>query len=123
MVAAVVGIDIGGDLLVEEHLLGQRRQATFDIAAGGGVVAGVDIAEVALFLDKEVFVGQDYECAVDRLIAVRVVLHGLADDIGDLVEFAVVDFVERMQDAALHGFESVVDVRDSALLDVVGGVL
>ena len=52
----------------------------------------------------------------------RVVLHGLADYIGDLVEFAVVDLVQRVEDAALDGFEPVVDVRNCTVPDGVGGV-
>ena len=46
-----------------------------------------------------------------------------ADHVRDLVERAVVHLVERPQDTALDGFQAVVDVRDGAVLDDVGGVL
>ena len=52
----------------------------------------------------------------------RVVLHGLSYYVGDLVEFAVVDFVQCVEDAALDGFEPVVDVRNRTVPDGVGGV-
>ena len=52
----------------------------------------------------------------------RVVLHGLSYDIGDLVELAVVDLVQRVEDAALDGFEPVVDVRNRPVPDGVGSV-
>ncbi len=45
----------------------------------------------------------------------RMVLHGVAHDIGDFVETAVVERFHGVQDSALHGFESVVDMRDGAL--------
>jgi hypothetical protein len=46
-----------------------------------------------------------------------------ADDVGDLVEAAVVHFLQRVEDAALDGLEAVVDVRDGALEDDVAGVV
>ena len=59
LIATVVGIDVVGQCLVEEHLFGQWREPALDIAGSGGFVAGVDVAEVALFFDEEVLVGED----------------------------------------------------------------
>ncbi len=52
-----------------------------------------------------------------------VVLHALADDVGHLVELAVVHLGERVQDAPLHRLEPVVDVGNGPVLDDVGGVV
>ena len=52
----------------------------------------------------------------------RVVLHGLSYHVGDLVEFAVVDLVQRVEDAALDGFEPIVDVRNCTIPNGVRGV-
>ena len=71
---------------------------------------------------NEVFVGQRHQRIADRGVAVRMVAHALAHHVGDLVELAVVHFEERVQDAPLHGLEPVVDVRDRAVLDDIGGV-
>ena len=62
------------------------------------------------------------ERVADRGVAVRMVAHALAHRVGHLVELAVVHFVQRMQDAALHGLEPVVEVGDGPVLDDVGGV-
>ena len=47
----------------------------------------------------------------------------LPDDVGDLVVAAVVQLVHGVQDAALHGLEAVVEMRDRALEDHVAGVV
>ena len=52
----------------------------------------------------------------------RVVLHGLPDDVGDFVELAIVHFDEGMEDTALNRFEAVVHMRNGAILDYVGRV-
>ena len=41
----------------------------------------------------------------------RVVLHGLSDDVGHLGEFAVVHFEHGVQNPSLHRFESIYDMR------------
>ena len=53
----------------------------------------------------------------------RMVLHGVADDVGDLGVAAVVLLPERVEDAALHRLEPVLDGGDGARADDVGGVL
>ena len=53
----------------------------------------------------------------------RVVEHRAPDDGGDLDEAAVVHLGERVQDAALDGLEAVLDGRDGAVADRVGGEL
>ena len=123
LVAAVVARDVGGRLLVEDLVAREVREAALDVARGGGLVAGVDVAEVALALDEVALVGEVHERAVDRGVAVRVVEHRAPDDGGDLDEAAVVHFGERVQDAALDGLESVLDGRDGAVADRVGGEL
>ncbi len=50
-------------------------------------------------------------------------LHGLANNIGNLVETAVIHVVQGLEDTPLDRFQPIVDIRDSTLLDHVGGVL
>ena len=123
LVAAVVARDVLRGLLVEDLVAREVREAALDVARGGGLVAGVDVAEVALALDEVALVGEVHERAVDRGVAVRVVEHRAPDDGGDLDEAAVVHLGERVQDAALDGLEAVLDGRDGAVADRVGGEL
>ena len=50
-------------------------------------------------------------------------LHRVADDVGHLVVSAVVEALHRVEDAALHGFEAVAEVRHGAFEDDIGGVV
>ena len=41
----------------------------------------------------------------------RMVLHALPDDIGHFIKTAIIHFLHGMQDAALHGFQSIFNSR------------
>jgi hypothetical protein len=123
LVAAVVGGDELGEVGIEQLRGGEIRQAALDVARRGGGIAGVDVAEVALAFDQVAAVDQRDQRVADGGVAVRVVLHGVADDVGDLDEAAVVLFVERVENPALDGLEAVVELRNGAVADDVGGVL
>ena len=123
LLAAVVGGDELGEVVVEELRGGQVGQAALDVARGGGGIAGVDVAEVALAFDEIAAVDQRDERVADGGVAVRMELHRVADDVGDLDEAPVVVLVQRIQDAALDGLEAVLDLGDGAVADDVGGVL
>ncbi len=51
------------------------------------------------------------------------VLHGVAHDVGHLVEAAVVEGLHGVQYAALHGLEAVVDVWHGALENHIRGIV
>ena len=123
LAAAVVAGDEAGQLVIEELRAGQLGQPALDVARGGGRVAGEQVAEVPLALDQVLLVGQRDQGVADGGVAVGVVLHGVADDVGHLDEFAVVVLVQRMEDPALHRLEAVVQVGDRTVADDVGGVL
>lgn len=52
----------------------------------------------------------------------RVILHAVAHDVGDLDEPAVVVVMQRPKDAPLHRFEAVFQVGNRPVTDDVGGV-
>ena len=52
----------------------------------------------------------------------RVVLHGVADYVGNFVESAVVQCLHGMQYAALHWFQSVLNVGDGAFQNHIAGI-
>ena len=94
-----------------------------DVAGRRGLVAGEEVAEVPLLVYEQFLVGQHHEGRVDGRVAVRVVLHARADDVGHLVELAVVRLEQRVQDAPLDGLEPVVQVRYGPVLDHVARVV
>ena len=123
LVAAVVAGHELGDLVVEHFRARQLGQAAFDVTRRGGEVAGEDVAEIALAFDEVALVGQHHQRVADRGVAVRMVLHGVADDVGHLDEPAIVLLVQRPEDAALDRLEAVRQVGDGAVADDVGGVI
>ena len=123
LVAPVVAGDELGRLLVEDLVAGELGEAALDVARRGGAVAGVDVAEVALPLDEVALVGEVHEGLADGGVAMRVVLHRVADDVGHLDEASVVLLVEGVEDAPLDGLEAVLDGGDGAVADRVGGEL
>jgi hypothetical protein len=115
LAAVVVGTEIDRLLVdVGDHLVRDLGQPDLGVAHGRRVVA-VDRAEVALAVDQHVphreVLGQPHDGVVDRLVAVRVVLaDDVADDTGRLLVRpvpVVAQLVHRVQDAAMHGFQSV----------------
>jgi len=122
-VAAVVGELPLGRFVVEDHLEGELRETCFDIAGGGGAVAGEDIAPVALGVDEEVLLAQLHQRVADGGIAVGVVLHGVPDDVGHLVVAAVVELFHGMEDTPLHGLEAVHHVGHGPLHDDIRSIV
>ena len=45
----------------------------------------------------------------------RVELHGVSHDVRHLVEASVIHPLHRMENASLHGFQTVLDMGDSTL--------
>ena len=80
------------------------------------------VYEISLALAPQL-VGEDHDCVADGSVAVRVVLHRLADDVGDLGVSAVVLLVERMHDAALDWLKAVLDRWNRARADDVRRIL
>ena len=123
LVAAVVArLPLGG-LGVEDHVERELAQARLDVARCGGGVAGEDVAPVALAVDQQVLLAQLHERVADAGIAVRVVLHRVPDDVRHLVVAAIVELLHRMQDAALHGLQAVVQCGHGPLEDHVAGIV
>ena len=123
LLPAVVGhLPLGG-LGVEGHVEGKLSEARLDVARGRRPVARAGIAPIALAVDEQVFLAEVDERIPDGGIAVGVVLHRLADYVGYLVKTAVVHLAQRVQNAALHGLEAVVDGGHGAFQDDVTGVV
>ena len=123
LVAAVVGHLPFGGLRVEHHVEGKLRQASLDVSWGGGARSRQDVAPVALRVDEQFLLAQLHQGVADTGVAVRVELHRVSHDVGHLVVAPVVHTLHRVQDAALHGLEAVLDVRNGAIQYGVGGIV
>ena len=123
LVAPIVGVLHLRDLAVEHDIAGEGSESAFDVARGGGGVARVDVAEVPLAIDEESLVGEHHQSGADGGVPVWMVLHRVADDVGDFMEPPIIHDIQRMQYSPLHGFQAVIDMGDRPVLDDVGGVL
>ena len=123
LVTAIVGeLPLGG-LGVEEHVEREFGKAGFDVTRRGGTIAGEDVAPVPLTVDKKVFLSELHQRIADGGIAVGVELHGMSHDVGHLVVTSVVEPLHGVQDAPLHGFETVAQVGHGTLENHVGGIV
>ena len=115
LVAAVVAhLPLGG-LGIEHGVEGKLRQSRLDISGGGSTVACEDITPVTLGVNQQFLLSQLHEGVADGGIAMGVELHGVSHDIRHFVESPVVHTLHRMEDASLHRFQSVLDMRDGTL--------
>ena len=65
-------------------------------------------------VDKQFLLSELHEGVADRGVAVGVILHGASHDVRHFVEATVVEFLHCVQDAPLHGFQTVLDVGHGA---------
>ena len=122
LIAPVVAGDELRDLVVEQLLARELREAALDVARRGGGVAGEDVAVIALPLDEVALVRKHHDRVINGRVAVRMELHRVARHVGDLREAPVVRAVQRPEDAPLHGLEAVSEIRNRTVADDVGGV-
>ena len=122
-VTVVVGTGPIGGLMVEDDLLGKLREARLDITRCCGIVTREDVAEVTLRVHQQVLLCQLHKGVADGRIAMRVVFHRVTHDVGHLVEAAVIQFVHRMQDAALHRLQAVLDGGHGAFQNDIRGIV
>ncbi len=113
--AAVVAQRPLRHLRVEENVRGKHAQARLYVSGGSGGCAGKYIAPVTLRFNEQILLAELHKRVLYRRVTMRVVLHGGADNVGDLVEAAVVDGLHGMQYAALHRLEAVLDVGHRTL--------
>ena len=123
LVAAVVRAHPFGGLAVEDHVKGELRQAGLDISARGGLVTREYVAPVTLAVNQQILLSELHQGILYRGVAVRVVLHGLAHDVGHLVVTAVVAALHGVEYASLHGFQSILRMRHGSLQYDVRGIV
>ena len=111
---SVVGLHPLGRLRIKDRLQRKLRETRLNITRSCGAIPRKDVSPVTLAINQQIFLPQLDECIADRSIAVRVVLHCLADDIGYLVVLPVVHRLHGMQNTTLHRLETILNSRHSA---------
>ena len=109
--------------MVEDDFFGKLGEARLDVTRGGGIVASEDITEVTLGVDEQVLLGELYEGVTDGGVAMRMVFHRVTHNVSHLVKTAVVEFIHRMQDTALHWLQAVLNGRHGTFEDDIRGIV
>ncbi len=123
LVAPVVARNKIGDRIIENFRAREFRQPALDVARRGGGIAGENISKISLSLDQISFIRQHHQRVADGCVAVRMILHRVADDVGDLDETSVILLVQRPKDAPLHGLQAIREIWNRAVADDVAGVI
>ena len=123
LVPSIVAGSPGRCLRIEEHFVGELGKSCLDVSRSRRGVTGEDISPVSLGVDDEFLLAHIDEGISDRLVPVRVILHRVTDDVGDLVEASIVFLLQRMQDATLNGFQTIIDMRDCPLENDIAGIV
>ena len=118
-VPSIIGLRILGYLRVIQHLLRKGFKPAFYVPASSCAITGKEVSEVSLLLYEELTVRKIYEGLIDRRIAMWMVFHTGADNIGNLHEAAIVHLKERMHDPSLDRLESIDKIRDSPIPDYI----
>jgi len=111
----VVAVDELGQVVIEQGLEGEGRQAAFDIAGSRRRVPGQNAPEVPLPIDEATLVCQHHEGVADGGIPVRMQLHRLTDGVGDLVVSTVVHLPKGVQNPPLHRLQAIAHVGNRAI--------
>ena len=112
-----------GRLRIEDYFQGKLGKSSFNVSSSGGTVTGTHITPIALSLDEKVFLTQVHYRISNRGVTVRVVLHGLTDDVRDLVKSTIIHLLHRVKNPTLHRLQAVFDRRNSALKDYIGSII
>jgi len=123
LLPAVIGEFPFGGLGIEKDLQGEFRQARFDITGSRGTITGENIAPVSLGIHQQLLLPQLHQGIPDRSISVGMILHGLPDDVGYLVETAVIHLLHGMENPTLNGLQPVNHIGYGPLQDHIGGVI
>ena len=122
-VAPVVTGNKTGDGVIENFCARKFSQPTLDVTGGSSGIAGKNISKISLAFDEITFVRQHHQRVANRSVAVRMILHRMAHNIGDLDETPVILLMQRPEDASLHRLEAVRQIRNRAVADDIAGVI
>ena len=123
LVTAVIRGHPVGDLRIEHDLLGEFAQSCLDVTRRRIGVTCEYVTPVTLAVNQIVSLADPYKGSEDGLVAVRVELHRLSDDVGNLCVAAVIYTPHGVEYTSLHRLESVYEVWYSSVEDGVGCIV
>ena len=102
----VAGLPAGG-LCIKGHIERKFAQTRLDVTRSRRRIAGAHIAPVTLGFDEEVFLTQTHHRIANGCIAVRVILHGLPNDVGHFIKAPIINHLHGMQNTALYRLQAI----------------
>ena len=109
--APVIRIHPLGCFGIEDHIYGERGEPSLNISGCGGLISGYGVAPVSLAVYEKVLLAHLNQRLFDGGVTVRMVLHGLTHNGGNLYERTVIYTPHCVENTALNGLESVFYVR------------
>ena len=113
----------------------ERIDATLDVSSSRRRSTRNQVSEVSLLFDentnpfefrvslcKKALVSQSDDSSVNRSITVRMIAHGLTDNISDLLESPVIHLKKRVNDTPLNRLQAVLQIRNSPVTDNIRSV-
>ena len=119
LASAIIAVRKLRNLRIIKDLLRKGLHAAFDVSGCSCTIACEEVTIVSLFLDEELSIREVYKSLVNRGIAMRMVFHGLSDDVGDLHETSIIHREERVHDSSLHRLKTIHEIRNSPVADYI----
>src|SRR5690554_6565038 len=96
-----------------QNFQSKLAQTCFYITGCRRFAAGINLSPVSLHLDQFFLLTELLRCIADTFVSVRMVLHRMSHNVGNLVVASVVELFHRVADTTLYGLEAVVNRRNS----------
>ena len=122
-IASVVAILPFRCFRIEYHFFSEWREAGLNVTASCSIITCKDIAPVALRIHQELFLSQTHQGILDAGVTMWVELHGVTHDVGHLIVTPILHAPHAVQHTALHGFQSVHDVRHCTFQNHIAGII
>ena len=122
-VTSVVGEFPLSGFRIEQHIEGKLGESSFDVTRSRSLISREDISPRTLAIDEEILTSHLGESIYDRGITMRVKFHGFTSNVCHLVVATIVHALHGVKDAALHRFETIVEMRHSTLQNYIGSIV
>ena len=119
LISAVIGSHPVGGLGIEYHFLRKLRETRLDITRSRVRVTGEDVTPVSLAVDEIVSLSDPHEGTENRLVTMRMELHGLSDDVSHLGVASVVHTPHGMEHTPLDRLQTIYKMRHGPIEDCV----
>ncbi len=116
---AIIGLNILSYLRVIENLFCKRKQATLNISGSCRPISCHVVSVVTLLINEKITVSQVDQSRIDGGVSMRMIVHGGAHHVRNLVEPSVIHLYESVQYSPLYRLKSVLNIRNSSVLNDV----